>query len=127
MKYVIFALMLGMSTAANADPARDLAKRLTHAISGKAEFREADFNAQLKAADKQALLRFRDCRVKDIEHPFRAISVDPEVLEEIDSQMVVTYRCDGVPASTPTRLKLHLADGRISTIEVIDLELANAR
>ena len=126
MTYLAFALLLGAAGAPPADDAMVVAKRLTTAIQGRAEFQDADFVRPLQASDKAALRRFGPCKVEEIGYTLKADPTERDAYITDRDRVLVRLGCKGVPSSTPVGLQLHLQNGRIGTIETHNADLMKA-
>ena len=128
MTYLAFALLLGLSGAAPAtDDGIAMAKRVTAAIKGQAEFQDSDFVRPLEASDKAALRGFAPCKVEEITHTLMADPTERDTYMSNPNEVLVRFGCKGVPSSTPVGITLELRNGRIETVETHNADLMKVR
>jgi hypothetical protein len=126
---IALALILAFAAVA-ASPADDgiaIAKRLSAAIKGQAEFQNSDFARPLEASDMAALRGFAPCRITNIYHMLKPDPVERDTYVQNPDQVVVMFGCKGVPINSPAALTLHLRNGKVVRVETHSADLMRAR
>ncbi|HKX91963.1 MAG TPA: hypothetical protein VJM15_06010 [Sphingomicrobium sp.] len=103
-----------------------MAKRLTAAIKGEAEYQAGDFARPLEPADKAALHQFARCKVSRITYMLTADPNEPNTYFTNRDEVLVGFNCKGVPSDSPAAISLYLKDGKIATIETHNADLMKA-
>ena len=122
------ALVLAFTGAAPSDPGLGIkmARRLTAAIKGEADFQDSDFAHPLEAADKAALRQFAQCKVGGITYMLTADPSEPDTYSQNPNEVLVHFGCKGVSEQTPVGVTLHLRGGKIEQVETHNADLMRA-
>jgi len=126
----VFAILVGVAGASPAPAGSGgiaMAKRLTAAIKGEAEFHDSDFSRPLEPSDKAALRGFAPCKVENITYTLAADPTEPDTYVRNPNEVLVRFGCKGVSIKTPVGLSLHFRNGRIETVETHNADLIRKR
>ncbi|MBY8828272.1 hypothetical protein [Hephaestia mangrovi] len=120
------AVLLAAQAGANKSEQDAVAKRFVAAVQDKRDYEDSDFVTPLREKDKQFFASFAKCRYRYTSHLVNDTPQKPGAYVEVPDEIIIGWKCKGVPAETPVGLTLVFSGTKIEKIETHNVDLMKA-